>query len=171
VPRFETRIDLLDTGERLSILFDADDPDPWATISEPDGDLWTEEVVELFVAPGVVDPQSYFEFEVNPIGAVFTALVRSPHGDRRDLEVDRSWICADLVATTERRRGGWRARLDFPWSSVSPDGRQTGTWRMNLYRIERPRRGPAEYSAWSPTLIEPAEFHRPRRFGFVERVG
>ena len=42
-------------------------------------------------------------------------------------------------------------------------------WRMNLYRIER---GEAEeFTAWSPTLKSPPDFHVPSRFGtlvFVE---
>jgi len=43
-------------------------------------------------------------------------------------------------------------------------------WRGNLYRIERPRDGEPEFSAWSPTLTRPADFHQPARFGTLELV-
>jgi hypothetical protein len=44
-------------------------------------------------------------------------------------------------------------------------------WRLNIFRIDRPPGGEAEFSAWSPTFVLPADFHRPARFGFLDRVG
>jgi hypothetical protein len=169
--RHATRVTLLDDGERLHARFDCDDPEPWATLREPDADLWTEEVVELFVAAGHDSPARYFELELNPLGTRFDARVHAPHGDRRDLVVDRSWRCAGLESTVTTLAHGWLGELVVPWQALAPGGRAIRRWRLNLYRIDRPRGAPAEHSAWSPTLATPADFHRPARFGFLVRVG
>jgi hypothetical protein len=38
------------------------------------------------------------------------------------------------------------------------------TWRANFYRIDRSPQGD-EYSAWQPTMRQPADFHVPEAFG------
>jgi Carbohydrate-binding family 9 len=162
-----TRVRVCQDGTALFARFDCTDPDVWATHTARDAALWEEEVVELFLAPGPADPRLYAEIEVNPLGTVFDALVRNPHGDRRDMEVDARWDCPDLVAgaTIDRRASGWSAWLEIPWRALACLGPQDGVWRANFYRIERPRGGRAEFSCWSPTDTEPPDFHRPARFG------
>ena len=170
-PRLATRVALLDDGARLRVRYECDDPEPWATQVEPDGDLWTEEVVELFVAPGRATPERYYEIELNPLGAVFDAVVDSPFGDRRQLRVDRSWSCAGLETEVVVASRSWTAELALPWSSIGGGPGSGADFRINCFRIER-RPGPeAELTAWSPTGISPADFHRPARFGFLRRVG
>lgn len=170
-PRHATTVELEATAERLVVRFDAESPDPWATIRERDGRLWEEEVVELFLATGGATPRRYLEIEVNPLGAIFDALVDSPAGDRRGMTVDPAWNCDGLRAAVEIDRAArrWRTRVELPWRALAPDATAPGVLRMNLFRIERPRDGaPPEFSAWSPTYVEPADFHRPRRFGIVK---
>jgi hypothetical protein len=58
--------------------------------------------------------------------------------------------------------------LAIPWRSVAPPGDLPRMWRANFYRIERPRDGEPEFSCWSATLTDPADFHRPARFGVLE---
>ena len=175
-PDLATRVALTDHGERLEIRFDCDDPAPWATLRERDAPLWEEEVVEVFLAPGGATPLRYFELEVNPLGALFDAVVDSPHGDRREWKVDRSWSCADLAWSASLRDdgSGWSARLALPWNALASRStdRALDVWRANFYRIDRPLRSRdarSEFSAWSPTLATPADFHRPARFGFLRR--
>lgn len=169
-PRRATTVELEASSELLVVRFDAESPDPWATIRERDGRLWEEEVVELFVAPGAGTPRRYFEIEINPLGTLFEAVVDSPAGDRRGMTVDRSWNCAGLAAAVEidREARRWRTRLELPWRALAADGAAPQVLRMNLFRVERPRDGaPPEHSAWSPTFVDPADFHRPARFGVV----
>ncbi|HLF56659.1 MAG TPA: carbohydrate-binding family 9-like protein [Thermoanaerobaculia bacterium] len=170
-PRLATRVALHDDGDRLRVRFDCDDPEPWAKIAERDGDLWTEEVVELFVAPGLATPRRYLELELNPIGASFDAELDSPHGDRRALALDRTWTCDGLETMVGRWSGGWTAELAMPWRSLARGEDPPADWRLNLFRIDRPGAGEPEFSAWSPTLVEPPEFHLPARFGFLHRLG
>lgn len=168
-PKWGTRAGLAWEEDRLVVRFECEDADAWGELAVRDAPLWTEEVVELFVAPGEADPRRYFELELSPKGVVFDAIVNSPHGDRRDLAVDSSWDCPGLRSSVESIGRGqtWRAEISIPWASLGapPPPR----WRLNLYRIERPRDGePPEYSAWSPTLVRPADFHLPARFGHLE---
>lgn len=171
-PRLASEVTLHDDGERLTVIVVAVDPHPWATLGRRDADLWTEEVVEIFLAPGEEVPRRYFELELNPLGTEFDAVVDCPHGDRREMTVDRDWRCAGLTtrAAIDRERGLWRAELAIPWRAVAPDA-VPARWRLNVYRIDRPPDGAAEFSAWSPTGARPADFHRPARFGFLDRVG
>lgn len=170
-PHRATRVELAAGADRLIVRFDAEAPAPWATIRERDGRLWEEEVVELFAAAGADDPRRYVEIEVNPLGTVFDALVDSPAGDRRGMSVDPSWDCAGLVTAVEidAALGRWRTRLELPWSALGSGGAMPREVRLNLFRIERPRDGaPPEHSAWSPTFVDPADFHRPARFASVK---
>ena len=140
-PARATRVTLLDEGERFRLEFDCEDPEPWATLTARDGPLWQEEVVEVFLAPGHATPKSYYELELNPLGAVFDARVECPHGDRRGMRVDPGWDCAGLVTrvAVERARGAWQAAVGVPWRSLA--AADVAEWRLNVYRVERPRGG------------------------------
>jgi cellulose/xylan binding protein with CBM9 domain len=152
-------------ADALLVRFDCDDRDIWATHSLRDAPLWEEEVVELFVAPGPSDPSDYVEIEVNPLGAIFDARVMNPKGTRGAMRVDATWNAVGLVAAVSRRSPGtWTAQLEIPWSDLC-DGVPPRIWRANFFRIERPRDGEHEFSCWSPTLVDPPDFHKPLRFG------
>jgi hypothetical protein len=172
-PRRPTRIALCDDGERLAVRFECESPAPWATLTERDAPLWEEEVVEVFLAPGGERPTSYFELELNPLGTVFDARVAHPHEDRTGMVADAGWDCPGLTTRVviDRPAAVWRAEMTIPWRSLLDGGEDPpAIWRLNLFRIDRPRPGNAEFSAWSPTFVRPADFHRPDRFGFVTRI-
>ena len=154
-------------GERLHVRFDCADPDPWWTLAERDASLWEEEVVEVFLARGAETPRSYAEFEVNPGGALFDAWIDNPDSRRETMRIGIGWDCAgiDWRAGIESERARWWAELAIPLGAVAAATDLRGPWRANFYRIERPRPGEPEYTAWSPTLVAPADFHRPARFG------
>ena len=68
----------------------------------------------------------------------------------------------------------WTAGLVVPWADLGfPDPPALPrVWRVNFYRIDRPRDGSsAEFSCWSPTLETPANFHVPARFGLLHELG
>ncbi len=155
-----------ETGWR--IVFEMDDLRPWATLTQRDGPLWTEEVVEIFIDP-VGDLESYFEVEINPLGTVVDLVLRRTlSGWRKDF----GWHVDGLVSAARRTATGWAAELTIPFEAIVAAPPQVGTsWRVNFLRIDRPN-GPntdAELSAWSPTTVR--NFHRPEFFGTVEFVG
>ncbi|MBV9274525.1 MAG: carbohydrate-binding family 9-like protein [Verrucomicrobia bacterium] len=148
-------------GELL-VLFLCQDPEPWATLTERDGPLWEEEVVEVFVDP-FGDGDCYFEFEVNPLNTVLDLFVRRV---RTGLRKDFAWDCDGLRTAAGRLTYGWVAGLAIPFRSFGNWEPTATGWRLNFCRIERPRNRPRELSAWSPTFAK--TFHVPERFGLAE---
>jgi len=174
-PRQTTAASVQATTEALTIAFICADTDAWGTLKGRDAPVYKEECVEVFLAPGADDPRDYFEFELSPLGTFFDARIHNPTGRRESLSADVEWNAkgATWKANVEKAKARWSAEIRLPWSSLgfpSPM-RLPRTWRLNLYRIDRPRDGSAaEYSCWSPTLATPPNFHLPARFGTM-RLG
>lgn len=154
----------------LYVRFDCADEDIWGTLRHRDDPIYEQEAVEIFIGAGAEDPIDYFEFQVSPDGVLFDARIHNPTSTRRDLRWDSSWDCPDIVwmARRDDAHMQWSAALAIPWAALTADGSVPNICRANLYRIERPRGGDDEYSCWSPTLTEPADFHKPARFGTLK---
>jgi hypothetical protein len=166
----ETVVRLCYDGDALYIRFDCHDEDSWGTLHRRDDPIYDEEVVELFIAAGEETPSTYYEFEISPNGVLFDARVHNPGGDRAGMIVDRIWDADGIRWRAERTgRGRWSALLALPWAAITAMDQRPTAWRANFYRIERPRQGhsalPTEFSCWSPTFTDPADFHKPARFG------
>lgn len=162
MPAQGTALRVAATAEDLRVLFCAVDADPWATLTERDAPLYTEEVVEVFLDP-MGDLAAYFEIELNPLGTVLDLLIRR---NARGLLKDRRWRCDELRTKVARSANGWNGELAIPWGGLSQDAPATGTqWRVNFTRIDRPKGVPRELTAWSPTGR--ALFHVPERFGVL----
>jgi hypothetical protein len=158
----------------LHVRFECVDHRAWGTLTRRDDPLWQEEAVEVFLAPGTADPVDYLEFEVSPRGVLWDGRIHNPTSLRADLVSDPSWDCPGVRWAAGRlgaERQDWWAELTLPWAGIgagsNPEGREQ-LWRANFYRIDRPVDAPAEFTAWSPTLASPADFHRPARFGVLE---
>jgi hypothetical protein len=165
-PRLRTAVRVGSRNGSLLVRFDGRDDGTVATLTRRDDALWTEDVYEVFLSPHE-SPTVYFEFEVNPLGALFDARVESPDLERRTMRADASWSLPGFSAKTRVRPGRWSAVLTIPLAGLV-DSRDAapGAWRANFFRVDRGGRD--EYSAWSPTGKDPADFHVPDRFGFLE---
>jgi carbonic anhydrase/acetyltransferase-like protein (isoleucine patch superfamily) len=172
-PRFPTEARLCWDETHLYVAFSCQDSDIWGTYARRDDPLYDEEVVEIFLCP-TGNLQHYFEFEVSPCNTLFDAKVFNPELERRTMLVDREWDAANLrtavrVSGTIGRRDdhdiGWIAEMAIPFRDLGLPGPPAPheQWRMNLFRIERGE--VEEFSAWSPTLKSPPDFHVPSRFG------
>ena len=151
------------TDTAFHVLFACVDAEPWATITERDGRLWEEEVVEVFIDP-VGDLESYFELEVNPLNTVLDLVLRKNRGGYRK---DIAWDCEDLQTTVTRMSSGWNAEFLIPFTALVAQRPHRGSrWRVNFYRIDRPKNKERELSAWWPTLSP--TFHVPKRFGVLQ---
>lgn len=158
-------------GERLYVAFDCEDSAIVASHAGRNAPLYEEDVVEAFFAPDA-DSHDYFELETSPRNAWFEARVESPDGRRDTMRIDRDWVCADFahaVRVTGRRGDGdesWSAEWSIPFASLGVAAPRAGDrWRANFFRIDQA--GGGEYSAWSPTLADPPDFHLPHRFGVL----
>ena len=147
----------------LSVRFDGRDDGIVATHTQRDAPLWEEDVFEIFLSPED-PPRHYFEFEVNPLGTLFDARVSSPDLRRATMRVETAWDCAGFEARVSRGPRRWSASLRIPLRELC-EGPVPARWRANFFRIDRG--GSGEFSAWSPTFADPADFHVPERFGIL----
>lgn len=156
--------------QALYVRYDCDDRDIWGTYTQRDEPIYDEEVVEIFFGPGEADLVRYFEFQVSPNEVLLDARIYNPTSQRTELEVDFGWNCPGIRwwAGREDAANRWWGIIAIPWAAVAPPGELPRLWRANFYRIERPRDAAPEYSCWSPTMTEPADFHKPARFGLLE---
>jgi hypothetical protein len=163
-PRLATSVAAYFDDEQLTIVFSAIDDDVIATYREHDAPLYEEDVVEVFLAPERIT--RYFEIEVNPLGTTFDAIIDSPDGVRSTMKTDLAWTCEGLFAAIRRVNDAVDTVIRIPFSSLGRSAPADGeTWRANFYRIDRSASRDAEFSAWQPTLKQPADFHVPAAFG------
>lgn len=163
---------LLWDDEFLYVLMNARDTDVWATIDTRDGDLWTEEVLELYL-DARADGRDYLEMQINPLNTVFDAVF--PQATGRDLESARAvdvaglesavWVSGSIDDREDRDRS-WTAELRIPLAEIPglalPIGAQTEL-ALNFYRYDRDTDGEVQTAAWSS--IGGGSFHNPARFG------
>ena len=165
-PRLPTSVRVGLRGGALCIRFDGRDAGVVATLTGRDDPLWTEDVFEVFLATED-PPRVYYEFEVNPLGALFDARVESPALTRSSMRVDATWNCPGLEVRVTCRPDRWSALLTIPlepWCGTPAPARLSA----NFFRIDRGgASGPDEFTAWSPTFAEPPDFHVPERFGIL----
>lgn len=167
-PRLATSLSVWFDDDYLDVLFSCGDDQVVATHYAHDAPLYEEDVVEVFLAPERLT--EYFELEVSPVGTTFDARIESPDGHRRTMSTDLAWTCSGLVAAVRRvPESNGVITIDtilrIPFASLGRTTPLPGeTWRANFYRIDRSPHGD-EYSAWQPTMRQPADFHVPEAFG------
>lgn len=163
-PRLQTTVALFADGECLNALFQSQDDGIVATHLRHDAPLYEEDVVEMFLAPAGM--ARYFEIEVNPLGTTFDARIDSPNGTRADLRIDLTWDCANLFAAVRSTPIATDTIVRVPFASLDVPRPAAGAqWRGNFFRIDRSAAHGDEYSAWQPTMKNPADFHITAVFG------
>jgi hypothetical protein len=170
-PRLATSVAVWYDASHLTILFSASDDHVQSTLLSHDAPLYEEDVVEVFLAPERTT--RYYELEANPRGAIFDARIDSPDGARATMHVEREWTCEGLmvaVRTVTESDGATTVDtvLRIPFASLERAMPASGeSWRANFFRIDRHPRQGDEYSAWQPTMRDPADFHVPAVFGTI----
>ena len=165
-PRLSTHVAAYFDDSDLTIVFSGIDDDVVATYLEHDAPLYEEDVVEVFLAPEAIT--RYFELEVNPLGTTFDGIIDSPDGVRATMKTDLAWTCDGLFAAIRRDNEVVDTVIRIPFSSLGRKAPVDGeTWRANFYRIDRSETRDSEFSAWQPTMKQPADFHVPAAFGEI----
>lgn len=119
-PRLRTAVRVGVRDGTLVVRFDGRDAGTVATLRRRDEALWTEDVYEVFLTP-LDPPLVYFEFEINPLGALFDARVESPDLVRATMNVDVAWNLPGLTGKSRVRPGRWSAVLKIPLGSLAGD--------------------------------------------------
>ncbi|MDB6173877.1 MAG: hypothetical protein JWL59_3188 [Chthoniobacteraceae bacterium] len=172
-----TRVKLLWDREWLYFYAEMKDADVCADVFTHNGRLWENDVVELFFRPSKKHA-GYFEFEVNPAGAVFDAFFPKAGSWRDPEQVGRGEFHVEAkvaINGTLNRHGdtdiGWTVEGRIPWSDFNPAGGRPvpgEIWQMNLARVN----GAAPNSELSSTaMLKEPSFHRTDEFTPIRFVG
>ncbi|KAJ7146521.1 hypothetical protein C8R44DRAFT_827232 [Mycena epipterygia] len=172
-----TQVDLCYDDGAIRITFTAYNEinfffNPNYTTNDP---IYRYTAMEVFIARGTGDPQTYLEFEVSPNNVTFQAFIYNPS---KVAVVDTFYVAEPLVdgltavTTLDRPKHIWVSSARIPLGFFNVDkGQGKGTqWRMNFFRIiTAPSTFPAQfYGAWN----QPNEpnFHMTPFFGNVNFV-
>ncbi|PAW66293.1 MAG: hypothetical protein B9S34_08385 [Opitutia bacterium Tous-C1TDCM] len=161
-----TRMKLRWDREYLYFFAAMEDAEIAADSLQHDGPLWLNDVIELFLKPSEGHP-GYYEFEVNPGGAVVDAFFPNAEArrDRAQLRRGRFNVEAKVVVDgtlnlPEDRDRGWTVEGRIPWTDFAACGGRPGpgeTWRVNLARVNG--KGAAQELSSAAPLRQPS-FHR-----------
>ena len=190
LPNKKTEAKMLWDNQYLYVGFICSDNDIWATISDHDGPIYSEEVVEVFIDPNN-DQKTYIELEVNPMNTLFDGFVINGKQQQLGIKVLLDWestelkhaifITGTLKTSHPNQRIGhgqpdqsWSCEMAIPFADciTAPNipPKEGDEWKLNLYRIERGKtKKEDEYSAWSPT--RKIDYHRPQHFGDLRFIG
>lgn len=160
IPQAKTTVRLCfsDTHGALFVLFVCEEPAPEKMkrkIRQRDGDVWTDDCVEVFLAPDPKEPSSYYHIVVNVLGAVRDEFWQ----DGKD---EISWDSKVQIATRVASNL-WVAEIAIPFASLDRVPILSDEWKANFGR-ERWSVTPSEISSWQPCQ---SSFHEPERFGEV----
>ncbi|MFO7945978.1 MAG: carbohydrate-binding family 9-like protein [Armatimonadota bacterium] len=129
-----------------------------ATKKTRDADVWADDAIELFIAPGE-SRSGYYHIVVNALGTIYDSVgMDQPEAINADIAAEGN------IGDTE-----WTVELALPLEDFAGDGVAAGDeWYLNICRAQQ---AADESSSWSP--VGSRGFHSPERFGtlrFVESV-
>jgi len=170
----DTRVKVLYSEKGLYFLFVCEDEKITSTLREDNADLWTEDVVEVFIWTDRRHP-IYFEYELSPFNYELPLII--PNIDNKFL----GWIPwnytgerrvqhATTVKGGKKEAGGaidaWIAEFFIPFDLLKPLANvppEKGIqWNMNFYRVDYDQ-GLSTW-AWQPVQ---GTFHQFKEFGGV----
>lgn len=155
---------------------------PWVDqnyYKEHNEPLFNQEVFEVFIAQGEEAPEHYWEFQVNPNGAVFSGKVSNTYRSSQKFSmkmVDPTAVGIeaniDKNSESELWKGVWKIPLDLISDKTKPM-----IFRMNMYRIVSKtdhlnadwscNETNSVFACWNSTQAEKPSFHRPDYFGYL----
>ncbi len=169
-----TRIKLLYSDKGIYFLFFCEDTKLTATITEDFGNLYEEDVVEIFLWTDESLPL-YFEYEVSPLNYELPILIPNNNGKffgwkPWKYEGDRKTIHQTSVQGGKKASNAavksWMAEFFIPFALLRPLNKvppKSGTqWRANFYRIDYDNA--VTTWQWQPTS---GNFHEYQKFGTI----
>ena len=163
------------SSQGLYFLFDCEDRRLTCTGLPDYGNLFAEDVVEVFLWPDERHPV-YFEYEISPLAAQLPILVSNNGGAFHGWlpwqhEGNRRCQAATIIQGGDRQPGatvsGWTAEFFIPFAlfqGVCPPSKAGVRWRANFYRIDYDEE-PCSHWAWDRQTG--ANFHDYCNFGSI----
>lgn len=123
-----------------------------ARVTRPDGEVWTDDSIEVFISPREEKREEYYHFILNTRETKYEAF-----------KLDPSWN-GFWKARVWRKDMGWEAEIAIPFSSLGIRGLKLGKILPINFNRSRYVQG-TEYSNWSYTG---GSFHKPETFGKIK---
>jgi hypothetical protein len=174
-----------------------EEPNVWATLTEPDSLIYMDNDFEVFIDPDG-DTHNYYELEINALSTVWDLFLAKPYRDGGP--AIHAWAIKGLKTAVKivgtlndpgTKDKSWFVEIAIPWEvlkeaaspkSAPKDGDQ---WRINFSRVEyrlnveggqyvkakdaAGRTLPEENWVWSPTGL--VNIHYPEMWGYVQFSG
>lgn len=168
-PKDKTKVKLLWDESHLYLGYVCKDPCISAYVIDRDGKTYTDDCVEVFVAPDPQNVGDYYGFEISAAGVVYDYA--RPSGGQLDVAWNSEGIqvAVDIEGTLNDdadRDTEWVAEVSIPFSSFPAGTPRSGDkWRLNLSRCGGETK--PQFSQWSSSKTPAPNFHVPERFGVV----
>ena len=141
--RTRTKARLMWDDEYLYFHAEMQDADLYADIRETNGNLWENDVFELFFRPSD-SALAYYEFQVNVRNTIFDCLIpRRGHVARfmkmHEFGIESAVVLRGTVDDWTDRDQGWSVELRIPWTSLAHTGGRPepgDEWRFALCRYD-----------------------------------
>jgi hypothetical protein len=153
------------TGEALFLRISASEKNILARFDGLLDMVCRDSCLEFFFCPHAEDDR-YFNFEFNPLGAMYLGFGRDRCSSVRQIREDyRTMFSVDPF----RFDGGWGINFSIPASFInlyipSFSLRSGLIMRGNFYKCGDETKAP-HYLAWNPVVSKKPDFHRPESFG------
>lgn len=171
-PRTATRARLLWDEHHLYFFAEMEDRDLYADITEHQGEIWYNDVFELFFKPAD-DKRGYYEFEVSPANTTLELAIpaRGAGGYPRfkrttRVEMETAVSLGGTLNRWQDRDRGWSVEGRLAWRDLAQTGgapEAGDTWKFNLCRYDYS----VEYETPELTCLAPLtrpDFHQYERF-------
>jgi len=138
-----TRAKILWDRQNLYVSADLDDADLYADVTDQDGQIWDNDVFEVFLKPSVEKP-AYYEFQVNARNTQFDCFIprRGSVGrfkKMHDFGIESAVSLRGTLDNWTDTDKGWSVEMRIPWSSLMHTGGrpdQGDEWRFALCRYD-----------------------------------
>jgi hypothetical protein len=168
---YKSEFKIVYSDKGVYCLFFCEDNTITSTIKRDFGDLFNEDVVEVFFWP---DESSviYFEYELSPHNFELPILVPNYKGDffgwlPWGLTGERATRHATKIHKEGDKVKSWTAEFFIPFALMKPlqniEPKKGTRWRANFYRIDYDNG--ASHWTWKPVQTN---FHDSERFGVIE---
>jgi hypothetical protein len=168
-----THARLLWDDANLYIFVDIVDTDVYSPFTEHDAPVWRADAVEVFIDADK-NGQGYVELDANPRGAVFDAWIPTTkqHGGKEGW-TSQVAAAATVDGTLDMRDDvdkGWHLELRIPLATVKGGDPKMAvrlppkpgdTWKLNIVRVDKPKKGKVAASSWAAITIK--DFHATDR--------
>jgi len=159
--------------QNLYIAYECNDSDIWSEFSNRDDHLWEKDAVEIFIdTDGILN--TYYEIQVSPKNVLFDAHLEIPtktdddeiiafnvEGIQTAVTIDGS---LNVHTDTDNK---WTVEIAIPIAALNEEKAsvESGSWRINFFRMNHDIKGERPELGWSPTL---GDFHIPAKFGVLK---